>query len=267
MRTLDEETIKAILGDPRLMLPVVAAVCWISILFPPVSYLALVVPLLGAYALANNRKWAWIPVLVLLHPMPAFFLAGLLAYAGGTPHLLVNRPLERLLPRLDRDTRAELLSVEARFPWGGWIRPVASNAGVRLATSLFGPAKGAYTGYIPQRREIESELYGGTSVPLAMLLEDRIVLEDRTITLTPGLGERLFNGFGFSPPTPADAPETLTVYARMLEKRCLMVAVQQFIHESQRAVAVYIDAENGKAFACDSFGMPTPVPDFSYFDE
>ena len=263
---LDEQAIKAILGDPRLVLPAVAAVSWLTLLYVPLSYLAVVAPILGVYALAQNRKWVWIPAILLLHPIPAFFVMGLVEYAVGTPHILVDRPAAGFLPRPDRDTRAQLAPLESRFPWRGWVRPTSSNAGVRLATSLFGRASGVYDGYVPRQRDVEFELYGGHKFPIEDFLADRAIVEDNTIPLAPGLGKRIFDSLGLKQVPESDTTAKATAAAQLLEERCLLVFIQQYLNKEHRAVVIYFDAENGRAFSCYSFGMTVQSPDFSYYD-
>ena len=154
-RTARENRRRTNQGDCRESgtVPAVLIACWITILFPPASYLSVVFLILGAFALSQTGKYAWIALIVLLHPAPVFFATGLAAHASGAPYVLVDRSADSLYPRLDYATRGELLSVESRFPWGGWIRLYPHKIAMRLSTRVCGLPEGAYEGPCPGRRK------------------------------------------------------------------------------------------------------------------
>lgn len=267
---MDEERIKEIAGNPAVTVPVVVLVSWLSIVYPPASYLSIVVVILGAFALAQTRRYAWIALLVLLHPASVFFATGVAAHASGKPYLLVDRPGDRLLPRLDFTTRAELLTVDSRFPWGGWIRLYPHNIAMQLSTRLFGLAEGAYDGPCPGRRETASEITSCEDFPLEELLADRVIVGGKTIDLQPGTGQRLIDGFRFTglPKKPVESEDvTLETKAGayMMGDKCLMLLLRDTGGWDRREVMVLIDAEKGMPFACYAFGSPVPNPGFSYY--
>lgn len=264
---LDPERLKAMATNPWLVLPLALLVCWGSIIFVPASYLTVVGLILGLYALVNGKRWIAVALLVLLHPVPLFFFGGVASYWSALPRILVAWPEERLLPRLDRDTRAQLASVESHYPWGGWVRLYPHNAGLRTMAQVFGIVKGGYDGTYPGRRETEAEIWNMAELPVEDFLADRVTADGETVTLVPGLGARLFDGFGFRRPETDPAGSELRVSARLLGGRCLMVLLRQRVDGDRMEVVVLIDADNGRAFACHSLGMPVKNPGFSYFEE
>lgn len=267
---IDEEQIKAIVGNPAVTVPAVLIACWITILFPPASYLSIVILILGAFALSQTGKYAWIALIVLLHPVPVFFGTGVAAHASGKPYLLVDRPGVRMLPRLDYTTRGEVLSVESRFPWAGWIRLYPHNIAMQLSTRVFGLAEGAYDGPCPGRREASPHAVSYEEFPLGELLADRVIAGERTFELQPGTGQRLIAGFQFTglPEDPVESdgetPGT-TVGAYLMGNKCLIVLLRDISEWGRQEVAVLIDADKGKPFACYSFESPVPNPGFSYY--
>ncbi|MBX3179150.1 MAG: hypothetical protein KF886_17480 [Candidatus Hydrogenedentes bacterium] len=267
---IDEERIKAIAGNPAVTVPAVLIACWITILFPPASYLSIVFLMLGAVALSQTGKYGWIVLIVLLHPVPVFFATGLAAHASGAPYILVKRSADSRLPRLDYTTRGEVLSVKSRFPWGGWIRLYPHNIAMQLSTRVFGLPEGAYDGPCPGRRQITAELASCKDFPLEELLADRVIAGEKTIELQPGTGQRLIAGFQFTGlPRKSDESEDKTLETRsaayLLGNKCLILLLRDVGGWDRREVAVLIDAEKGMPFACHDFGTPARNPGFSYY--
>lgn len=267
---MDEERIKAIAGNPAVTVPAVLVACWLSILFPPASYLTIVFPILGAFALFQTGKYAWITLIVLLHPASLFFAAGVAAHGSGAPYILTDRPADTLNPRLEYTTRGEIVSVESRFPWGGWIRRYPHNIAMRLSTRAFGLAKGAYDGPCPGRRETYTERANCQEFPLEELLADRVVAGGKTFELQPGTGRRLIAGLQLAGlprehgGSEDETPETRSA-AYLLGDRCLFLQLSDGGGWDHREFVVHIDAKTGKPFASHNFGPPAPHPGFSYY--
>lgn len=254
-------------GSPFVVVPSTIVACWISLLYGPASYLTIVALILGLFSMASNRRWLAAVLIVTAHPVSVFFVLGALDYTLGRPHVLVREAPAQLLPVLDPYTRAELNPATNYFPWTGWVRPELHNAGVWSMTALFGVVDGAYDGPYPDKANAMADLGVSVDMPLDEFLTDIVSVGGRTTALRPGLGAAIFDGMGFRRPGSGATEHRPKLAGALVDDRCLIVHVRQWVDGNLLDVIVLIDANNGKAFACFSVGMPVSRPAFSYYDD